>query len=64
MVAPDSRALVSVSGVAEIETSDGYTIVRLEQLQRYAVLEMDVNGRDVHGFVREAERHLRSDVDS
>jgi len=32
----------------------GYSFVRREQLQRYAVIQMDVRGRDVDGFVKEA----------
>jgi heavy metal efflux system protein len=55
-------ALVPLSTVADIETSEGYTFVRREQLQRYAVLQMDVKGRDVDGFVSDAEQRLRSEV--
>jgi cobalt-zinc-cadmium resistance protein CzcA len=55
-------ALVPLSRVASVETDEGYTFVRHEQLQRYAVLQMDVKGRDVDGFVREAEGRLRQQV--
>ncbi len=55
-------ALVPLSKVADIETGEGYTFVRREQLQRYAVLQMDVKGRDVDGFVREAEQRVRGEV--
>ena len=55
-------ALVPLSKVADIETAEGYSFVRREQLQRYAVLQMDVKGRDVDGFVREAEQRLRNEV--
>ena len=41
---------------------EGYTFVRREQLQRYAVIQLDVRGRDVDGFVREAEAKIRSAV--
>ena len=37
---------------------EGYTFVRREQLQRYAVIQMDVRGRDVDGFVREANARI------
>jgi cobalt-zinc-cadmium resistance protein CzcA len=40
--------------VAKIELDEGYTFVRREQLQRYAVLQMDVQGRDVDSFVKDA----------
>ncbi len=56
-------ALVPLSSVADIETSEGYTFVRREQLQRYAVLQMDVKGRDVDGFVKDAEQRLRNEVE-
>jgi len=55
-------ALVPLSRVATVETDEGYTFVRREQLSRYAVLQMDVKGRDVDGFVREAEAKVRSAV--
>ena len=45
-------ALVPFSQVASIELAEGYTFVRREALQRYAVLQMDVQGRDIDGFGR------------
>ncbi len=55
-------AIVPLSAVADVNVAEGYTFVRREQLQRYAVIQMDVRGRDVDGFVREAsaaiEEHL------
>ena len=55
-------ALVPLSRVASIDMSEGYTFVRHEALQRYAVIQMDVRGRDVDGFVREAEGKIRERV--
>ena len=55
-------ALVPLSRVATVEMDEGYTFVRREQLSRYAVLQMDVKGRDVDGFVREADAKIRSAV--
>jgi len=55
-------ALVPLSRVASIETYEGYTFVRREQLQRYAVIQMDVKGRDVDGFVKEADAKLKAQV--
>ncbi len=46
----------------DIETDEGYTFVRREQLQRYAVLQMDVRGRDVDGFVREANARIAAEI--
>jgi len=57
-----SGALVPLSRVATVETDEGYSFVRREQLQRYAVLQLDVKGRDVDGFVKEADAKIRSQV--
>jgi cobalt-zinc-cadmium resistance protein CzcA len=57
-----SGALVPLSRVATVETDEGYSFVRREQLQRYAVLQLDVKGRDVDGFVKDADAKIRSQV--
>ena len=57
-----SGALVPLSRVATIETDEGYSFVRREQLQRYAVIQMDVKGRDVDSFVKEANQKLGQQV--
>jgi cobalt-zinc-cadmium resistance protein CzcA len=49
-----SGALVPLEEVANVNVAEGYSFVRREQLQRYAVIQMDVRGRDVDGFVKEA----------
>ena len=55
-------ALVPFSQVATIELDEGYSFVRRESLQRYSVLQMDVKGRDVDGFVKEANALLKQQV--
>ncbi len=55
-------ALVPFSRIASIEMREGYTFVRREALQRYAVLQMDVRGRDVDGFVKEADAKIKQSV--
>ena len=55
-------ALVPFSQVAKIELDEGYSFVRREALQRYSVLQMDVKGRDVDGFVKEADALVRQRV--
>ena len=57
-----SGALVPLSRVATVETDEGYSFVRREQLQRYAVLQLDVKGRDVDGFVKDADAEIRRQV--
>lgn len=49
-------ALVQLSQIADIQPTEGYAFLRREGLQRYAVLQMDVEGRDTDGFVQEANQ--------
>ena len=55
-------ALVPFSQVAKIELEEGYSFVRREALQRYAVLQMDVKGRDIDSFVGEAGARLKQEI--
>ncbi|MBS0576424.1 MAG: efflux RND transporter permease subunit [Proteobacteria bacterium] len=57
-----SGALVPLSEVAKVSVGEGYSFVRREQLQRYAVIQMDVRGRDVDGFVRDAAAAIDAKV--
>ncbi len=56
-------ALVPFSQVASIELDEGYSFIRRESLQRYSVLQMDVKGRDVDSFVKEADAQLKAQVE-
>jgi len=58
-----SGAIISLADVADISIAEGYSFVRREQLQRYAVIQMDVRGRDVDGFVQDANRVIEEKVD-
>jgi cobalt-zinc-cadmium resistance protein CzcA len=58
-----SGALVPLSEVATVSVAEGYSFIRREQLQRYAVIQMDVRGRDVDGFVADATAAIESQVD-
>lgn len=55
-------ALVQLSQVAEISDAEGYSFIRREQLQRYAVIQMDVRGRDIDGFVKDANAAIARQV--
>ncbi|MEP7185667.1 MAG: CusA/CzcA family heavy metal efflux RND transporter [Rhodanobacter sp.] len=55
-------ALVQLSQVAQVSTAEGYSFIRREQLQRYAVIQMDVRGRDVDSFVKEANAAIARQV--
>tara|TARA_R110002049_G_scaffold22388_8_gene80204 strand:+ start:1587 stop:4712 length:3126 start_codon:yes stop_codon:yes gene_type:complete len=56
-------AIVPLSSVADVEVAEGYSFVRREQLQRYAVIQMDVRGRDVDGFVSDANAAIEANID-
>jgi len=57
-----SGAIVPLSRVADVSVAEGYSFVRREQLQRYAVVQMDVRGRDVDGFVKDAKAAIAQQV--
>jgi cobalt-zinc-cadmium resistance protein CzcA len=59
----DEGAIVLLSKVTDIEVTEGFSFVRREQLQRYAVIQMDVVGRDVDGFVEAVEQRLDAELD-
>ncbi|SKA34852.1 cobalt-zinc-cadmium resistance protein CzcA [Enhydrobacter aerosaccus] len=61
-VRTQSGALVPLAQLARIEVDDGYSFVRREQLQRYAVIQMDVRGRAVDAFVADANRAIAAKV--
>ena len=58
-----SGAIVPLSAVADVSVAEGYSFIRREQLQRYAVIQMDVRGRDIDGFVRDANAAIEDRID-
>jgi cobalt-zinc-cadmium resistance protein CzcA len=58
----DDGGIVLLSKVADIDVAEGFSFVRREQLQRYAVIQMDVLGRDVDGFVQDANEAIAANV--
>ncbi|MGP1717099.1 MAG: efflux RND transporter permease subunit [Methylophilus sp.] len=55
-------ALIPLSQVAILSTEEGYAFIRREQLQRYAVIQMDVQGRDIDGFVKQAQASIAQQI--
>lgn len=55
-------ALVQLFQVARVTQAEGYSFIRREALQRFAVIGLDVRGRDIDGFVREAEARMASEL--
>lgn len=58
-----SGAIIPLAAVAHVTVAEGYSFIRREQLQRYAVIQMDVRGRDVDGFVQDANEAIAASVD-
>lgn len=56
--------LVSLGRIASIDRADGHAFIRREQLQRFAIVQLDVEGRDVDGFVREASGRLSDGLEA
>ena len=56
-------AIVPLHKVADVSVTEGYSFIRREQLQRYAVIQMDVRGRDVDSFVQAAEAAIEAQVE-
>lgn len=54
--------MIPLSEVAKVDVAEGYSFIRREQLQRYAVIQLDVKGRDVDGFVKEAAGKIGEQV--
>jgi len=61
-VRTQSGALVPLAQLAKIEVDDGYSFIRREQLQRYAVVQMDVRDRAVDAFVADANAAIERQV--
>ena len=55
-------AIVRLAQVAKVSDAEGYSFIRREQLQRYAVIQMDVRGRDIDGFVKDANARIAQQV--
>ncbi len=55
-------AIVPLKKVADISVAEGYSFIRREQLQRYAVIQMDVRGRDVDSFVTDANALIEEQI--
>ena len=56
-------AIIPLSKVADVSVAEGYSFVRREQLQRYAVIQMDVRGRDIDSFVKDANTLIKQQVE-
>ncbi|MDF1883179.1 efflux RND transporter permease subunit [Sulfurimonas sp. SAG-AH-194-C21] len=57
-----SGALVTLDQICKVEILQGAAFIKRENLSRYMVLSMEVDGRDVASFVEEADRLIKEKV--
>ncbi|HFB53545.1 MAG TPA: efflux RND transporter permease subunit, partial [Sulfurimonas autotrophica] len=57
-----SGKLVTLAQICDIEIVQGASFIKRENLSRYMVLSMEVEGRDVASFVAEADRIIKEKV--
>ena len=58
-----SGALVTLDQLCDITITQGASFIKREDLSRYMVLSMEVEGRDVASFVAEADEIIKAQVD-
>ncbi|HQS67698.1 MAG TPA: CusA/CzcA family heavy metal efflux RND transporter [Sulfuricurvum sp.] len=58
-----SGALVSLDQICDISIKQGASFIKRENLSRYMVLSMEVEGRDIASFVAEADRIIKDQVE-
>jgi len=56
-------ALVTLDQLCDITIKQGASFIKRENLSRYMVLSMEVEGRDVASFVAEADEIIKSEVE-
>ncbi len=62
MISLDSGRMVPLSSVADVVLSEGPVSVRREQGQRFGVVRTNVTGRDLVGFVDEAQQLIQQEL--
>ncbi len=55
-------AIVTLDQICDITIEQGASFIKRENLSRYMVLSMEVEGRDVASFVKEADEIIKSSV--
>jgi Putative silver efflux pump len=56
-------SLISLSQVADLEVAEGFQKIRRENGIRFALVQCDVSGRDLGGFVKELKEKLSKEVE-
>ncbi len=62
MLTSASGAMIPLSAVAEIKTTTGPSMISREMNQRFTTVRMNLRGKDLTSFVREAESKIEKQV--
>jgi heavy metal efflux system protein len=62
LVAAPGGQLLPVSAVASVRDSEGPAVINRESLQRRVLVEVNVRGRDLVGFVKDAQKRVADQV--
>ena len=63
LIRSPSGKMVALDTLCDIRTVQGPSFIKRENLSRYMVVSMDVEGRDIASFVKEADRLIAQKVD-
>ena len=63
MLTSSSGAMIPLSAVAEVKTTTGPSMISREMNQRFTTVRMNLRGRDLTSFVREAQAKIEEQVE-
>lgn len=63
MLTSGSGAMIPLSAVAEVKTTTGPSMISREMNQRFVTVRVNLRGRDLTSFVREAQARIEEKVD-
>ncbi len=63
MLRSDSGKMVRLNEVCDIDVVQGASFIKRENLSRYLVISMDVEGRDIASFVEETQKRIDKEVE-
>ena len=63
MLTSASGAMIPLSSVAEVKTTTGPSMISREMNQRFTTVRMNLRGRDLTSFVREAQSKIDEQID-
>ena len=64
MLTSGSGAMIPLSAVAQIKTTTGPSMISRETNQRFVTVRMNLRGRDLSSFVKEAESKIEEQVNT